>query len=89
MYGDVPYERRGTYKEKIKEFYQEIKLRCGQYPIDFVEADINEGFREVLLPYLIYPSSSPKSGQGLSIALKTTATFTFRKIKPIHKNFLC
>lgn len=48
-----PNEIRETYKEKIKEFYQEIKLRCGQYHIDFVEADINEGFREVLLPYLI------------------------------------
>lgn len=48
-----PNEIRETYKEKIKEFYQEVKLRCGQYQIDFVEADIREGFREVLLPYLI------------------------------------
>lgn len=48
-----PNEIRETYKQKIAEFYQELKLRCGQFQIDFVEADINQGFREVLLPYLI------------------------------------
>lgn len=48
-----PNEIRETYKQKITQFYQELKLRCGQFQIDFVEADINEGFREVLLPYLI------------------------------------
>lgn len=48
-----PNEIRETYKQKIAEFYEELKLRCGQYMIDFVEADIHEGFREVLLPYLI------------------------------------
>lgn len=48
-----PNEIRETYKQKIAEFYKELKLRCGQFQIDFVEADINEGFKEVLLPYLI------------------------------------
>lgn len=48
-----PNEIRETYKQKITQFYQELKLRCGQFQIDFVEADINEGFREILLPYLI------------------------------------
>lgn len=48
-----PNEIRETYKQKIAEFYKELKLRCGQFRIDFVEADIHEGFREVLLPYLI------------------------------------
>lgn len=48
-----PNEIRETYKQKITEFYKELALRCGQYQIDFVEADINAGFKEVLLPYLI------------------------------------
>lgn len=48
-----PNEIRETYKQKIAEFYQELKLRCGEFQIEFVEADINQGFREVLLPYLI------------------------------------
>lgn len=48
-----PNEIRETYRRKIAEYYRELKLRCGQYRIDFVEADIREGFREVLLSYLI------------------------------------
>lgn len=48
-----PNEIRETYKQKITEYYQELKLRCGQFQIDFVEADIHESFRKVLLPYLI------------------------------------
>ena len=48
-----PNEIRETYKQKMAEFYQQLKLRCNQFQIDFVEADINEGFKEVLLPYLM------------------------------------
>lgn len=48
-----PNEIRETYKQKIAEFYRELKIRCSQHQIDFVEADIHEGFRDVLLPYLI------------------------------------
>ncbi len=48
-----PNEIRETYKQKMTEFYQELRFRCGQLQIEFVEADINEGFKEVLLPYLI------------------------------------
>lgn len=48
-----PNEIRDTYKQKMTEFYQELKFRCGELQIDFVEADINEGFKEILLPYLI------------------------------------
>lgn len=48
-----PNEIRETYKQQIAAFYQNLKLHCGQFQIDFVEADINESFREVLLPYLL------------------------------------
>lgn len=48
-----PNEIRETYLKAISEFKHELKLRCGQYRIDFVEADINEGYRQVLLPYLM------------------------------------
>jgi hypothetical protein len=37
----------------MQDFKHELKLRCAQYRIDFVEADINAGYRNVLLPYLI------------------------------------
>ena len=48
-----PNEIKSTYLNSINEFKHELKLRCGQYRIDFVEADINEGFKQVLLPYLM------------------------------------
>lgn len=41
------------YVEMVSAYKNELKLRCGQYQIDFVEADINSGFEQVLLPYLL------------------------------------
>lgn len=46
-------EVRKAYKEQIKKFEAALKLKCAQYQIEFVEADINQGFRQVLLPYLM------------------------------------
>jgi uncharacterized protein (DUF58 family) len=48
-----PSEVRKPYIEAINKFYQELKLKCAQYKIDFIEADINKGFEQVLLPYLL------------------------------------
>jgi uncharacterized protein (DUF58 family) len=48
-----PGEIKKLYQEKIRNYYSEISLRCGQYDIDFTEADIRNDFREVLLPFLI------------------------------------
>jgi hypothetical protein len=28
-------------------------MRCAQFKIDFVEADINQGYAQVLMPYLL------------------------------------
>lgn len=41
------------YKEQMVKFKNDLELKCMQYKIDFVEADINQGFRQVLLPYLV------------------------------------
>ena len=41
------------YLQHIQEFTQELKLRCAQYHIDFVDADINQGYSQILLPYLM------------------------------------
>ncbi len=48
-----PAEIRNEYKRKLTSFKQELKMRCDQYHIDFVEANIRNGFRQVLLPYLV------------------------------------
>ncbi|MBA3675434.1 MAG: DUF58 domain-containing protein, partial [Chitinophagaceae bacterium] len=42
-----------AYVEAMNNYKQELKLKCGQFNIDFVEADINEGYKQVLQPYLI------------------------------------
>lgn len=41
------------YIEQMGKFMEELKLRCLQYHIDFVEADINQGFRPILQTYLV------------------------------------
>jgi uncharacterized protein (DUF58 family) len=49
----TPSEVRELYVKKTMAFKKELKLRCGQYRIEFVEADINQGFEQILLPYLL------------------------------------
>ncbi len=41
------------YVKQVKEFKEKLKLKCLQYRIDFVEADINAGFRNILQAYLV------------------------------------
>ena len=48
-----PSKLRARYVEALGNFKNELKLRCGQYHIDLVEADINEGVQHVLLTYLL------------------------------------
>lgn len=48
-----PADIRATYLERMKSFRQSLKIRCGQNRIDFVEANINEGFNPILMQYLI------------------------------------
>jgi len=48
-----PPEIRDIYTTKMEEYYQKLKLKCGQFKIDFVEADIEESYHKVLGTYLI------------------------------------
>lgn len=41
------------YKQKMDAFKKELQMRAMQYKIDFVEADINKDYRQVLQPYLV------------------------------------
>jgi uncharacterized protein (DUF58 family) len=47
-----PSQIKEQYKAAIKEFYHDLKLKCGQYKIDFIEADINQGFDPILSAFL-------------------------------------
>ncbi len=48
-----PNEIKDSYLTQMAEYKKELMLKCGQYKIDFVEADINQGFDQVLMPYLV------------------------------------
>jgi uncharacterized protein (DUF58 family) len=47
-----PSEIRDAYKASMTDRWHRLKLKCGQYRIDLVEADINAGFEPVLLEFL-------------------------------------
>ncbi|MBL4755169.1 MAG: DUF58 domain-containing protein [Flavobacteriales bacterium] len=48
-----PNDIKENYIKAILAYKNELKLRCGQFNIEYVEADVNEGFTPVLLPYLM------------------------------------
>ena len=48
-----PHQVRERYIEHSHRFFHQLKLRCGQYGIDLIEADIARDFHHVLLPYLL------------------------------------
>ena len=48
-----PDQVREPYQKFVGEFYQKLKLKCGQYKIDFIEADIAKGFDPILMAYLV------------------------------------
>lgn len=42
-----------AYLQQMSEYRQNLTLKCAQYKIDMVDADINEGFDQILQSYLI------------------------------------
>jgi uncharacterized protein (DUF58 family) len=48
-----PFQVKETYRKIAKTYYQNLKLKTSQLKIDFIEADINEGYEKVLTSYLI------------------------------------
>lgn len=48
-----PYEVKTHYLETVNAYFDELKVRCGQYHIDLAEADINEDFKQVLFTFLV------------------------------------
>jgi len=50
LYADTVKE---TYKKGVEEYFNNLKMKCMQYKIDYVPVDINKGFHQVLISYLI------------------------------------
>ncbi len=46
-----PDDVKSLYLEKINHFKKELRLKCNQYKIDFVEADVRKDFSQILLPF--------------------------------------
>lgn len=46
-------EVKDQYVRSMNEYMKALHLKCNQYKIDLVEADINLGVEQVLMPYLI------------------------------------
>lgn len=50
LYSDTVQKK---YKESVEEYFNHLKLKCLQYKIDYVPVDINKGFDQILISYLI------------------------------------
>ena len=48
-----PSEVKEKYASQMQKFRKELELRCGQYGVDLVEADINRDFSQIFIPYLV------------------------------------
>lgn len=44
---------KGSYRETVSKYFRSIKLKCGQYGIKYVPADINEPFEKIMTTYII------------------------------------
>jgi uncharacterized protein (DUF58 family) len=48
-----PDDVKSYYLERVKNFRQELKLKCNQFRIDYVEADVQKDFEQILLPFFV------------------------------------
>ena len=48
-----PNQLKELYKEQAQNHIAELRLKCLQYKIDLVEVDINKGFEQILISYLL------------------------------------
>ncbi|WP_046743846.1 DUF58 domain-containing protein [Kordia zhangzhouensis] len=50
VYADTVQE---NYEKAVEDYFQRLKMKCAQYKIKYVAADINKKFEKILLTYLI------------------------------------
>ncbi|PWK77779.1 uncharacterized protein DUF58 [Mucilaginibacter oryzae] len=48
-----PVRVREAYKASLNQYHHQLALKCAQYHIDLVDADVNEGYHHILNTYLI------------------------------------
>jgi uncharacterized protein (DUF58 family) len=42
-----------NYTKSVEKYFNKLKMKCLQYQIDYVPVDINKGFEQILISYLI------------------------------------
>ena len=47
------HQVKEMYVEKVKAFKNDLKMKCLQYRVDYIETDINDGFHPILQSYLV------------------------------------
>lgn len=50
LYADTIKE---NYEKAVAQYFEALRLKCGQYKINYVEADINKDFNSILMTYLV------------------------------------
>ena len=48
-----PHQIKEQYKQNMNVFLEKLKLKCGQFHIDFVPCPIQQGYNQILMEYLI------------------------------------
>jgi len=48
-----PNQVKENYIKQVAAFKEELRMKCMQYKVDFVEADINKGFQPILQAWLV------------------------------------
>ena len=48
-----PDNIKENYEKAVSHYFNDLRLKCGQYRIKYVEADITQGFNQILTTYMI------------------------------------
>jgi uncharacterized protein (DUF58 family) len=48
-----PHEVKDAYLQQVNIYMAELRQRCAQYRIEFVEADVNKDFMQILIPFFV------------------------------------
>ena len=48
-----PDNIKDNYEKAVRSYFNNLKLKCGQYRIKYVEADVNKGFNSILSTFMI------------------------------------
>ncbi len=48
-----PSQIKESFEKHMAEYHHDLKIRCGQLKIDYIESDINADFNQILYTYLV------------------------------------